>query len=340
MANESKCNFTALVHEAKERLPEAKKHFLHLLGFYETYHRAIQGDHEEEMACEALFCGFLDLLLLQLQAPYPFEHYHQKIRTPYDYHEFGMRFLRPLVKLQESRLLGEHVLKKIETQIKQGDNVILLANHQTESDPQALGVLLEKNYATLNDNLIFIAGERVTTDPLAVPFSLGCNLLCIYSKRYIDHPPELKHKKQLHNKKTMDIMSQLLSEGGHAIYVAPSGGRDRKNANSVIEVAPFDPQSIEMLYLMAARAKRKVHFYPLSLATYDVLPPPSTIQTELGETRITNKVPIGAEFGAEIDMTAFQAEDKHTKRKNRADFIEARVKEGYQTLCQMLNIPF
>ncbi len=99
--------------------------------------------------------------------------------------------------------------------------------------------------------MIFVAGERVITDPLAVPFSMGRNLLCIFSKRYIDHPPEQKMKKQLHNKRTMELMSELLSEGGKAIYVAPSGGRDRPNADGVVEIAPFDPQSIEMFYLMA-----------------------------------------------------------------------------------------
>ena len=43
--------------------------------------------------------------------------------------------------------------------------------------------------------MIFVAGERVITDPLAIPFSMGSNLLCIYSKRYIDHPPEKKIEK-------------------------------------------------------------------------------------------------------------------------------------------------
>ena len=60
-------------------------------------------------------------------------------------------------------------------------------------------------------------------------------------------------------------MSSLLSEGGKVIYVAPSGGRDRKNLNDKIVVAPFDPQSIEMFSLMARKAKKPTHFYPLSL---------------------------------------------------------------------------
>ena len=53
----------------------------------------------------------------------------------------------------------------------------------------------------------------------------------------------------------MELMSRLLQEGGKVIYVAPSGGRDRRNAEGEIEVAPFDPQSVEMFYLMARKGK-------------------------------------------------------------------------------------
>jgi len=58
----------------------------------------------------------------------------------------------------------------------------------------------------------------------------------------------------------MELMSELLSEGGKAIYVAPSGGRDRPNAQGVVEIAPYDPQSIEMFYLMTQRAGHLTHF--------------------------------------------------------------------------------
>ena len=39
------------------------------------------------------------------------------------------------------------------------------------------------------------SGDRVTTDLLAMPFSMGRNLLCIFSKKHIDSVPELKSKK-------------------------------------------------------------------------------------------------------------------------------------------------
>ena len=78
--------------------------------------------------------------------------------------------------------------------------------------------------------MIIVAGHRVVSDPLAIPFSMGRNLLCIYSKKYFESDPAAKADKLQHNQRTMKKMLQLLSEGGKCIYVAPSGGRDRPGA--------------------------------------------------------------------------------------------------------------
>ena len=59
--------------------------------------------------------------------------------------------------------------------------------------------------------MIMVAGDRVTTDVVAVPFSKARNLLCIYSKRHIDNPPEEKPKKMRHNAKTMTVAHRCLS---------------------------------------------------------------------------------------------------------------------------------
>jgi glycerol-3-phosphate O-acyltransferase len=161
---------------------------------------------------------------------------------------------------------------------------------------------------------------------------MGRNLLCIYSKRYIDTPPEEKARKTLHNRKTMERMSELLSEGGKCIYVAPSGGRDRRNAHGVVEVAPFDPQSVEMFLLMAERAPRITHFYPMALATYDFLPPPETIQVQLGEARQARRLGLHLAVGGEIDMVTFpgsDAPDKRMRREARASYIWRQVADDY-----------
>jgi len=131
----------------------------------------------------------------------------------------------------------------------------------------------------------------------------------------------------------MQLMSGLLKEGGKCIYVAPSGGRDRKNEDGEIILAPFDPQAIEMFYLMAKKSKTPTFFYPMALGTYDLLPPPETIQVELGEHREVNQVGIHLSIGPEIDMLHYPGSenpDKHVRRKSRADYIWKLVHDDYQ----------
>ena len=279
-----------------------------------------------------LFDTFLELLNKQIEDPFIFEPYHQQITTPFDYYHFGLEFIQPIVDWDHSSVSGLEELNKIVSYLEKKENVIFLSNHQTEADPQLLLLMLNKTHPLLAKNMIFVAGERVITDPLTIPFSLGLNLLCIYSKRYIDQPPELKVNKQLHNKRTMEMMSHLLKEGGKSIWVAPSGGRDRRNAAGVVEVAPFDPQSLEMFYLMTQKSNRPTHFFPLILATYDLLPPPETIQVELGEERFVQRNSIHIAFGEEISMDHFpgcENKEKHQRRKLRAEHIDNIVKKKY-----------
>jgi glycerol-3-phosphate O-acyltransferase len=312
------------------RFPDRYKPIL--VHFFATYRAALADAGLDPDRHDHLLCGFVDRLEEQLDDPFTFEPYHQQILAPFDYYHYGVEFLRPLVDKARSSVRGRANLDRIATQLAAGDNVIFLANHQTEGDPQAISLLLEDHYPAVGQEMIFVAGERVTTDPLAVPFSMGRNLLCIYSKRYIDNPPDQKTAKQLHNKRTMERMSELLGEGGHCIYVAPSGGRDRANAQGAVEVAAFDPQSVEMFYLMASRAGRPSHFYPMALDTYHFLPPPETIQTELGETRRIKRTGIHLAVGDEVDMERFPGSDtadRHERRAARARFIWQRVRDEH-----------
>ncbi len=300
--------------------------------FYLCYQQAISSGEGSADAHNDVFVTLLTLIKEQCEKPFDFQPYHALIRRPFDYYQFGLDLVKPLVDLPHSTVSGIQHLEQIVKSLENGENAIFLANHQTEADPQAISILLEDSFPKFAEEMIFVAGERVITDPLAVPASMGRNLLCIYSKRYIDNPPELKMSKQLHNKRTMELMSQLLSEGGKAIYVAPSGGRDRPNAEGIVEVAAYDPQSIEMFYLMAQRAGHPTHFYPLTLKTYELLPPPQTIQVELGEARITKRAGIHLAFGPKIDMEHFpgsDSKDKHERRASRANYICDLVKQDY-----------
>jgi glycerol-3-phosphate O-acyltransferase len=309
-------------------IPE--KHKLQLLHFYEEYRAAVQESDKE--ASDKIFSTLLEKIVEQEINPFSFEPYHKQVLAPFNYYQFGLDFFYPLVDMENSSLTGHENLEEITQKLALKENVIFLANHQIEADPQAISLLLEDRYKDLAKTMIFVAGERVVTDPMAIPFSMGRNLLCIYSKRYIDHPPELKMQKQLHNKKTMSLMSDLLSEGGHAIYVAPSGGRDRLSKEGFPAVAPFDPQSIEMFYLMAQKAKRPTSFYPMALATYTLLPPPAEIQIELGEARNTCRDSIHLWIGPKISMDIFPGStenDKKKRRECRASFIWNLVNKAY-----------
>lgn len=302
--------------------------------FYQSYAHATldNGYHIDEL--EPILLELLQLAVKQISHPYRFEPFHKKIVSPINYYEFGLKFIRPLIDQKRSRLEGESVLEKIEEQLKRKENVILLANHQIEPDPQVISILLEKNHLKLSQEMIFVAGHRVVTDPLAVPFSLGCNLLCIYSKKHIENPPELKAEKLTHNQKTMKKMRTLLQEGGKCIYVAPSGGRDRPDEKGVIVPAKFDPSSVEMFHLIAKQAKTPTHFYPFALSTYQILPPPNTVEKDIGEKRHAHFGPVFLKFLDEVDLDLMvdSITDKKEKRKKRGELLTELVRDAYNEL--------
>lgn len=303
--------------------------------FYTSYMEALEGDEAAKQRAHATLLEMHQAVVEELAAPYVFQHYHSAERAPYDYYKLGMDLFRPLIKVEESKMIGEEEVQKIEKQLAQKHNVIFLANHQAEPDPQAVSILLEKKHPELAEMITYVAGHRVVTDPLAKPMSRGRNLFCIYSKRHIENPPEKKEEKLQHNQLAMKKMSEKLAEGGICIYVAPSGGRDRPGPDGKPVLAPFDPQSIEMFLLMAKRAGTPTHFYPMSLVTFDLLPPPDTIRTELGETRHANRTPVHMTIGKEIDLENFpgnDAADKKEYRQNRAQHIWNLMREGYEKL--------
>ena len=70
----------------------------------------------------------------------------------------------------------------------------------------------------------------------------------------------------------------------------------------------------------------------MALATYDLLPPPETVQKELGEVRLTQRGGIHLGFGSEIDMKHFpgsDTKDKHERRQARAAYIWQKVQKDY-----------
>lgn len=281
---------------------------------------------------------YLQLYAKECTNPFTFPHYHQK--DP-EHYKFGIEYFRNVVNQEKSKILGQKWLAQLDQQIKKGENAFLLANHQSEGDPQIIQLLLQKSYPHLAENMIFVAGHRVSSDPIAKPFSMGVNLLCIFSKRYIEHPPEHKTRKLHHNQKTMMEMRALLEEGGKCIYIAPSGGRDRPNAEGNYTPAPFDPPSLEMTLLQGKRVSTPTHFYPLSLLTHSILPPPATVQHKLGEERFWQHSPAFLAFGEPIDPQSLikdlDSTDKKLLRKMRCEKIWQMVCDNYHHLQSQID---
>jgi glycerol-3-phosphate O-acyltransferase len=313
----------------------SKKTKATLFSFYIEYAKVVQTSNTNHSSCLVWFTQLLELLRFQHENPFKFGHFHKKVSHPYDYYSFANACILPLIDKNNSTVLGKNHIEEIIAHQKSGHNIILFSNHQTEVDPPAMSILLDDIYPGFVEEIIFVAGERVIKDPISVPFSLGRNLLCIYSKRYINHPPELRAEKQYHNAKTIQSMTTLLSDGGKCIYVAPSGGRDRRNANGIVEIDKFDPKNIELFYLIAQKAKKPTFFYPMTLATYNLIPPPATIDIELGEKRTAQRTTIHLSMGSCIDMENFPGydpTDKKTKRESRAQYIWQCVYNNYKNL--------
>lgn len=305
-----------------------------ILEFYDNFTFILRDSPHPEIN-QKLFDTLLDKVIENIKHPPHFSIFHKSVRQPFNYFQFGIDFMRPFVDFEKSKVIGLEQLRSIRAQLDKGENVILFANHQIEPDPQIISLLLENIDPQLASDIVFVAGHRVLTDPMAIPFSLGTNLLCVYSKKHIDNPPENKAEKILHNQKTLKRMQEMLNEGGYCIYVAPSGGRDRPNAFGDVEVAQFDSQSVELFWLMGKQSAQPTHFYPLALQTYHLLPPPEEVEKEVGEKRKISISPVFVAFSAEIDMencASDEVKDKKERRALRAEAIWNKVNESYLAL--------
>lgn len=277
----------------------------------------------------------LDRILLQFETPFTFTNYHPRMMEPYDYYTFGQNYVRPLIDYRNSYLGNLKVFDEIEKNLKEGHNVILLANHQTEADPAVMALLLEHSHPYLAENLIYVAGDRVVLDPFCKPFSMGRNLLCVYSKKHINDVPELAKMKARENQKTLIKMTMLLKKGGQLLWVAPSGGRDRPDPETNEWVpAAFDPSSVENMRRLAEAVRVPSHIHALSLLCYEIMPPPVQVEKALGERRAVgfSGVGLGVSERLDFDSIVSQESDPSKARKACTDMAWNKVNEMYNVL--------
>lgn len=312
-----------------------KKVYAIMQGFYASFQTVFEKEGIDLLVHDSMFKTLLEEVQKVEKHPFSFQPFHKMVLSPIDYYTFGIEFLRPLVDPKKSYIQYEEIVHKILSQLARGENVILLANHQTEIDPQMISIALEKIAPKMASDMVFVAGDRVTRDPMAVPFSMGRNLLCFYSKRVVGSAEEDRLAKQQHNQRSLGELRRLLEKGGTCIWVAPSGRRDRPDNSGKIDVSPLDPDSIELFRIIANKAKKPTHFYPLALFTYYTLPPPPTIEAELGEWRNAGREGIRFAFGEEIDMDHFpghEEKERIARRYSLTNHIYNLIKKYYQPL--------
>ncbi|XP_058082024.1 uncharacterized protein LOC131230220 [Magnolia sinica] len=91
-----------------------------------------------------------------------------------------------------------------------GHNVVLISNHQTEAKPMIIALLLETSHPHVAEKMTYVAGNRIVTDPVCKPFSMGRNIVCVYSKKHMHDIPELAEMKKKANTLSLKEMALLL----------------------------------------------------------------------------------------------------------------------------------
>ncbi|XP_028952304.1 glycerol-3-phosphate acyltransferase, chloroplastic-like isoform X1 [Malus domestica] len=284
----------------------------------------------------------LDRVFLDIEDPFVFSPYHKAMRVPFDYYMFGQNYIRPLVDFRNSYVGNLSIFYEIEEKLQQGHNIFLISNHQTEADPAVIALLLESTNPHLAEKMFldlvlqtYIAGDRVVTDPLCKPFSMGRNLICVYSKKHMNDDPELADMKRKANTRSLKEMALLLRGGSQIVWIAPSGGRDRPDpATGEWYPAPFDAASLDNLRRLGEHSAAPGHIYPLALLCHNIMPPPAQVEKEIGEKRMISFHGTGLSVAPEItfsDITA-SCQNSEEAREVYAQALYDIVTEQYNVL--------
>ncbi|KAJ8650536.1 hypothetical protein MRB53_003559 [Persea americana] len=249
-----------------------------------------------------------DRMLLDVEDPFTFSPYHEAIREPFDYYVFGQKYIRPLIDFRRSYVGNIKYFYEIEKKLQKGDNVVFISNHQTEADPAVIALLLETTTPHLAENMTYIAGDRVVTDPVCKPFSMGRNLFCVYSKKHMNDNPELAEMKKRANTRSLKEMVFLLRTGARIIWIAPSGGRDRPDPSTGEWFpAPFDSSSVDNIRRLLDHSGVPGHVYPLALLCHDIMPPPLQVEKQIGERRLISYHGVGLSVAPEMSFNGITA---------------------------------
>lgn len=315
--------------------------------FYDNYKATVLEseipEHDEAFIVQVQ-ASIADRVFHQFKEPYTFPSKHQRILEPFNYYEFGQQYVGSLLDFENSFIGNLETWQQIADQLEQGHNVVMLANHQTEADPGVFAHMIKTSFPKMAEDVIYVAGDRVITDPLCKPFSMGRNLFCVYSKRHIDDVPEEKEAKLAMNRKTVMSMARELNKGGLLLWIAPSGGRDRPRADGVWAPNEFDPGSVGLMQKLLSKAKKDGHLYAMAMVSWKMMPPPVKIEEAIGERRKTNFAGVGISVTPEIDVDAVLKDlgddaDQETKQAALAAHARTICEEEFLKLQEVIDNP-
>ncbi|XP_059656892.1 glycerol-3-phosphate acyltransferase ATS12, chloroplastic isoform X2 [Cornus florida] len=272
---------------------------------YQNYRNAVfqSGNPKADKIVMSNMTAVLDRVFKDVEDPFVFSPYHKALREPYDYFMFGQNYIRPLVDFRSSYVGNISLFNEIEEKLQKGHNVVLISNHQSEADPAIIALLLEETCPHITENLIYVAGDRVLTDPLCKPFSMGRG-------------------------------------GSQIIWIAPSGGRDRPDPiTKEWYPAPFDASSVDNMRRLAEHSGVPGHIYPLAILCYDIMPPPPQVEKEIGEKRVISFHGAGLSVAPEINFLEITAAcgDPEEAKVAYTKALYDSVKEQYGVLNSAIH---
>ncbi|XP_062073496.1 glycerol-3-phosphate acyltransferase ATS12, chloroplastic isoform X2 [Humulus lupulus] len=310
---------------------------------YHNYKDAVlqSGNPKADEIVLSNMAAALDRIFFEVEDPFVFSPYHKALREPFDYYLFGQNYIRPLIDFRNSYVGNISIFSEMEDKLRQGHNIVLMSNHQTEADPAVIALLLEATNPHIAEKITYVAGDRVVTDPLCKPFSMGRNLLCVYSKKHMFDVPELAEMKRKANTRSLKEMALLLRGGSQIVWIAPSGGRDRPDpVTGEWYPAPFDASSVDNMRRLVEHSGAPGHIYPLALLCHDIMPPPLQVEKEIGEKRVISFHGVGVSVAPAISFSKIAVSHESSEENAKEAYKEAfygSISEQYNVLKSAIH---
>ncbi|KAG5067751.1 hypothetical protein JHK85_000128 [Glycine max] len=273
---------------------------------YNNYKSAViqSGDPKSKEIVLSNMIALLDRIFLDVTDPFVFQPHHKAKREPFDYYVFGQNYIRPLVDFKNSYVGNMPLFIEMEEKLKQGHNIILMSNHQTEADPAIIALLLETRLPYIAENM------HMLDDPALVEMKRNANI------------------------RALKEMAMLLRSGSQIVWIAPSGGRDRPDPHTgEWAPAPFDTSSVDNMRRLVEHSGPPGHVYPLAILCHDIMPPPLKVEKEIGEKRIISFHGTGISVAPALSFSETTATSENPEKAK-----EVFTKALYDSVTEQYNV--